>query len=343
MTTPTIPQGNKYMDATLYTGTGASLTITNAGGFQPDLVWVKSRSAATDNKLTDSVRGVTKSLESNTTDAEATDTQGLTTFGSGGFTVGTNTDYNNSAATYVGWQWKAGGTAVSNTSGTITSSVSANTTAGFSIVTYTGTGANATIGHGLGIAPKMIIVKCRNTAGESWQVYHSGLTSAAYRIRLNSTDGQDSQPTMWNSTSPTSSVFSVGTATGTNASTQTYVAYCWADIDGFSKLGSYTGNGSTDGTFVYTGFKPKYILIKRTDTTTYQWSIWDTTRNTFNAANSNLWADSTDAETTSTGYDVDILSNGFKLRTTNVARNASGGTYIYMAFAENPFKYSNAR
>lgn len=340
---PTIENGSKHMQAVLYTGTGATQTISGLN-FQPDLIWIKSRSGATDHKLTDSVRGVTKSLESNTTDAEATDTNGVTAITSTGFTLGSDSVYNNSGATYVAWCWQAGqGTTSSNTSGSITSTVSVNASAGFSIVTYTGTGANATIGHGLGVAPKMVIVKCRNTAGESWQVYHSGLTSAAYRIRLNATDAQDSQPTMWNSTAPTSSVFSVGTATGTNASTQTYVAYCWADINGFSKLGSYIGNGSTDGIFVNTGFRPKYILIKRTDAATYQWAIWDTTRNTFNAANSNLWADSAEVETTSTGYDVDILSNGFKLRTTNVARNASGGNYIYAAFAENPFKNSLAR
>ena len=339
---PTIENGSKHMQAVLYTGTGATQTIGGLN-FQPDLIWIKSRSAATDHKLTDSVRGVTKSLESNTTDAEATDANGVTAITSTGFTLGSDSVYNNSGATYVAWCWKANGAGSSNTDGTITSTVSANTSAGFSVVTYTGTGSNATIGHGLGVAPRMIIVKCRNTAGESWQVYHANLTSAAFRMRLNSTDAQDSQPTMWNSTAPTSTVFSVGTASGTNANTQTYVAYCWADVNGFSKLGFYTGNGSTDGTFVYTGFRPKYILIKRTDTATYQWSIWDTRRNTFNAANSNLWADSSEAETTATVYDVDILSNGFKLRTANVARNASGGNYIYAAFAENPFKNSLAR
>jgi hypothetical protein len=345
--TPTIgatasTQANKYFDAKLYTGTGSSRSVTGYN-FSPDFVWIKERSGVADHALYDSVRGVQKQLETNNTNAETTETTGLTALNSDGFTVGALAQVNTNTDTYVAWAWDANGAGSSNTSGTITSTVSANTSAGFSVVTYTGTGSNATVGHGLGVAPRMIIVKCRNTAGESWQVYHANLTSAAFRMRLNSTDAQDSQPTMWNSTAPTSTVFSVGTATGTNANTQTYVAYCFAQVAGYSAFGSYTGNGSTDGVFVYTGFRPKYIMIKRTDTTTYQWSIWDTSRNTINAANSNLWADSSEAETTATAYDTDFLSNGFKLRTSNVARNASGGTFIYMAFAESPFKFANAR
>jgi hypothetical protein len=344
--TPTIgatasTQANKYMDATTYTANGTTQTITNSGSMQPDLVWTKRRDSTSNHLLIDSVRGVGLNLSTNSTSAEVTDSTYLTSFNSNGFSIGSG-NYSN-GNTMVAWQWDAGTSTVTNTSGSISSQVRANASAGFSVVTYTGTGSNATVGHGLGVAPRMIIVKCRNTAGESWQVYHANLTSAAFRMRLNSTDAQDSQPTMWNSTAPTSTVFSVGTASGTNANTQTYVAYCFAQVAGYSALGSYTGNGSTDGVFVHTGFRPKYIMIKRTDTTTYQWSIWDTSRNTFNAANSNLWADSSEAETTATAYDTDFLSNGFKLRTSNVARNASGGTYIYMAFAESPFKFANAR
>lgn len=336
--TSTIVKGNTVMDATLYTGTLLSNAITNAAAFQPDLVWIKSRSAATDHELTDSVRGVTKSLTSNSTAAEATDAQGLTAFNSGGFTVGTNTTYNNLAATYVAWQWKASGTSSSNTAGTITSTVSVNPTAGFSVVTYTGTGANATVGHGLGVAPKMIIVKNRNSTF-TWRVYHASLanTQALY---LSATDAATTETTAWNSTTPTSTVFSVGTGSGTNGSTNTYVAYCWSEIDGFSKFGSYTGNGSADGPFVYTGFKPKFILLKNASAA-FGWTIWDTTRNTYNVVGEYLVPNASDAAANNNS--LDILSNGFKVRDPNAFDNGSGNTIIYAAFAENPLKYSLAR
>jgi hypothetical protein len=341
--TPTILQGNKYMDATLYTGTGASLSVTNAGAFKPDLVWVKGRSGATDHALYDSVRGTTKQIESNTTTAETTEAQGLTAFGTSGFTVGTLAQMNTSAATYVGWQWQAGQGSTTTGTGTggITSvTQSVNATAGFSIVTYTGSGSNGTVTHGLGVAPKWVIVKARSAAAENWQVYSSSLTSAAYRIRLNATDAQDSQPTMWNSTAPTSTVFSIGTASGVNTSAATYVAYCWAEIAGFSKFGSYTGNGNADGTFVYTGFRPKYLLIKVTSAVE-DWMIFDSARGPYNANAIFLRADT--ADTGGSDVPVDFLSNGFKLRSTALATNSSGNTYIYMAFAENPFKNALAR
>jgi len=337
--TPTIAAGNKYMDATLYTGTGSSLTVTNAGSFKPDLVWVKSRSAATDHKLTDSVRGVTKSLESNTTDAEATDTQGLTTFGSSGFTVGTNTDYNNSAVTYVGWQWQAGqSSGSSNTNGSITSTVSVSTTAGFSVVIYTGTGANATVGHGLGVVPQFITVKSRSQAGGYWRVY-SPVIGAANALFLNDTLATTLAATIWNSTTPTSSVFSIGTDIYTNTSGETYVGYCWTPIAGFSQFGGYTGNGSTDGPFVYLGFRPKFLLVKRTDAAG-GWVILDESRNTFNVTNTALYPNKSDAEVTPDDA-MDFLSNGFKFRSSGGDNTV--GSYIYAAFAENPFKYALAR
>ena len=338
--TPSIAQGNKYMDATLYTGTLIAQSITNASSFQPDLVWIKSRSAATDHKLTDSVRGVTKALISDTTGAETTDTLGLTTFNSNGFTISTDTNYNNSGATYVAWQWKAGGTSGSNTNGSITSTVSANTTSGFSVVTYTGTGANATVGHGLGVAPSMVIVKKRSATG-SWVVYHVALPNATYYLLVNSTNPQATSATVWNSTAPTSSVFSIGTDTDVNASASTNVAYCFAPIAGFSAFGIYTGNGSTTGPFIYTGFQPKWILIKRSDTaTTASWDLYDTTRNPYNSANLFLNPNSSAVEGTATS--LNALSNGFQLVSTLADLNASGGTYIYAAFASSPFKYSNA-
>jgi hypothetical protein len=338
--TSTIVKGNTVMDATLYTGTLLSNAVTNTAGFKPDLVWVKSRSAATDNKLTDSVRGTTKGLISNTTGAETTDTQGLTAFGTGGFTVGTNTDYNNLAATYVGWQWQAGqGSSSSNTSGSITSTVSVNASAGFSVVTYTGTGVNATVGHGLGVAPSMVIVKTRSLSSNNWQVYHSALGQNKI-LQLDLTNSVDTITNYWyNGT--TSTVFGVnGSYSGINSNGATYVAYCWSEIAGFSKFGSYTGNGSTDGPFVYTGFRPKFIMFRITSSTG-NWDMLDTSRNTYNVANARLLAESSGAEITGAG--VDIVSNGFKIRNTDTSYNGSGQTYIYMAFAENPFKNALAR
>ena len=332
------------MDATLYTGTSASLSVTNTAGFKPDFVWTKARSFGYDHGLFDSVRGVTKLLSSNSTAAESTSANSLTAFNSNGFTVDANGATGASGTTYVGWQWQAGqGSTSSNTSGTITSTVSVNATAGFSIVTYTGTGANATVGHGLGVAPKMLIVKSRSAA-VNWVVYNASLGNTG-SLYLNLTNSFTTVAT-WNNTSPTPSVFSVnGTGYYVNDSAATYVAYCWAEIAGFSKFGSYTGNGSTDGTFVYLGFRPKFIMYKRTDSTG-SWGIFDTSRNTYNLSTNVLYANLSSAEYTSTGAgfdNIDILSNGFKPRQSNSGVNASGGTYIYMAFAENPFKSSLAR
>jgi len=341
--TPTISNGANYVAASLYTGTGASQTVSNAVNsisFQPDLVWIKSRSAATDHKLTDSVRGVTKALISDTTGAETTDTNGLTAFSSSGFTVGTDTVYNNSGATYVGWQWKGGGTGVSNTSGSITSTVSANTTAGFSVVTYTGNGTNgSTIGHGLGVAPKMIIVKSRSIT-DNWPVYHGSMPNTD-AIRLNTT-GAAVVAGFWNNTTPGATVFTVGggTVSETNTTSATYVAYCFAPITGYSAFGSYTGNGSTDGPFVYCGFRPRFVLWKRSDSTG-SWYIQDTSRNPYNQATLSLYPNLSDAETS--GDDMDYLSNGFKVRDTFSYINASGGTFLYAAFAENPFTIARAR
>ena len=337
--TSTILKGNSVMDATLYTGTLLSNAITNAASFKPDLVWVKSRSAATSHKLTDSVRGVTIGLVSNTTAAETTDTQGLTAFGSAGFTVGTNTDYNNLAATYVGWQWQAGqGSSSSNTNGTITSTVSVNASAGFSVVTYTGTGVNATVGHGLGVAPQFIIVKQRSITG-NWQVYHSatGNTQSSF---LNSTATPSTSALYWNSTSPTSSVFSLGSAGDTNTSGATYVAYCWTPISGFSSIGSYVGNGSNDGVFVYTGFLPKWLLVKNTGQVN-DWFVIDSAMNTYNVMGEYLLPNSSAASNTFSW--IDFLSNGFKIRNTGTGNNNSGVTQIYAAFASNPFKNALAR
>ena len=340
--TSTIVKGNSYMDATLYTGTGVALSVTNAGAFRPDLVWIKSRSTATDNAVYDAVRGTTRELVTNDIVAETTQSGSLTAFNSNGFTIGTRPRINTSATTYVAWQWQAGSSTVTNTSGTISAQVRADTTTGFSIVTYTGTGANATVGHGLGVAPKMIIVKNRGSA-VAWAVWHTSIANTQYLV-LNTNAGVATGATWWNSTTPTSSVFSVGTSTSTNTSTNTYVAYCWAEIAGFSKFGSYTGNGSADGPFVYTGFRPKFLIFKRSNAAG-SWYTYDSARNVSNLTNLALIPEQSVAEVTqgSTNGPIDFLSNGFKLRGSGNDGNANGGTFIYMAFAENPFKNALAR
>jgi hypothetical protein len=345
--TSTIVQGNKWMDATTYTGTGASLSVTNAGAFKPDLVWMKGRSGATDHALYDSVRGTTIDLVSNSTAAETTQATGLTAFGTSGFTVGALAKLNTSTATYVGWQWRASNaTGVSNTNGSITSTVSVNASAGFSIVTYTGNNtAGATVGHGLGVAPSMIIDKCRSSGVDGWVVYHKSI-GATNILNLSSTIASTASAA-WNNTTPTSTVFSLGGGgVGTNISGGSQLAYCWAEIAGFSKFGSYTGNGSTDGTFVYLGFRPRFVMVKNTSTAGTNWVIIDSSRDLYNLSTQQLRPNTNGAELTGTqvgNEPIDILSNGFKCRGQGTDGNGSANTIIYAAFAENPFKYSNAR
>ena len=346
----TINNGAKYMAASLYTGTGASQSIVNSGNntgavsFQPDFLWVKSRNNVSNNGLFDSVRGGSKLLISELTDAEYTGTY-LSSFNSNGFTIGAtaSSTLNASGYTYVGWQWKANGSAVSNTAGSITSQVNAGVTQGFSVVTYTGTGSAATVGHGLGAAPKMVIVKQRGGGGTSgvndWVISHTGLTAGTYFIRLNTTAAQQNASTVFPSF-PSSSLISIGTDSYVNASGGTYVAYCFSEVAGFSKFGSYTGNGSTDGTFVYCGFRPRFILAKASSSVA-DWVIVDTSRDTYNGMQNQLFPDLSNAESSGT-VRFDALSNGFKLRVASDP-NSSGVTYIYAAFAENPFKNSLAR
>jgi len=347
--TPTIPNGAAQFAATLYTGNGAAQTISNTVNgvsFQPDWIWAKPRSVANYHAVWDSVRGSNNLLYPNDTLANDAVTNLNMSVNSSGWSInGANSSFNPSGATIVGWQWKANGTpAVTNTSGSIPSTISANTTAGFSIITYTGTGANATVGHGLGVAPKMVIVKSRSVGGTatySWAVWQASLAGTEYLI-LNTTAAKATAATVWNSTTPTSSVFSLGTDSIGNGSTVTYVAYCFAEIAGFSKFGSYTGNGSTDGPFIYLGFRPRWVLIKRTNATE-NWQLYDTSRNTSNVVGEYLLPNTSGAGATITV--LDILSNGFKIRVdgTNPGVNASGSTYIYACFAENPFNYSLAR
>jgi len=351
--TPTIgattaTAANKYFDATTYTGTGASLSVTNAGSFQPDFVWLKSRSAATNNQIFDAIRGTTKVLVTNSTESESTSANTLTAFNSNGFTVSTNTAINTSSATYVAWQWNAGGSTVTNTSGTISSQVRASTTSGFSVVTYTGNGTSgATVGHGLGVAPSLVIVKFRKDVASDgpWYVYHSSI-GATKNLILNTTAGEATASTPWNNTAPTSSVFSLGNAGDTNGSGRSFVAYCWSEVVGFSKFGSYTGNGSTDGPFIYTGFKPRFIMWKNSSATE-AWLIEDTARSTYNQVALELYPSSSGAEAAGSSrsptQQFDFLSNGFKVRGAQQQTNGSGNTIIYAAFAEHPFKNSLAR
>ncbi|QRV71444.1 SPRY domain containing protein [Methylophilales phage MEP301] len=335
-----IVDGSENFNTVTYTGNGTSGRAITGVGFSPDLVWQKSRSNTYSNKLHDIIRGASTYLQSNTTTADVTQAQTIDSFDSDGFTVGNNVSYNGSGVTFVAWNWKAGGTAVSNTAGTITSQVSANPTAGFSVVTYTGTGGTKTVGHGLGVAPQMVIVKGRN-GGTNWVVYHVGMGATKYML-MNTTGAAVTDSTPWNNTSPTSTVVSLGTSSNTNGNTAPFVAYCFADVEGYSKFGSYTGNGSADGPFVYTGFRPAYVLIKRTNAGA-SWFLWDSARNSYNLLDATLYPNLNIAEYINSTRALDLVSNGFKLRGTDSQMNASGGAYIYMAFAENPFKNSLAR
>ena len=333
----TINKSSDYFNTKLYTGNGTARSITGVG-FQPDWSWFKSRGDTNSHALYDAVRGVTKAISSNSTGAEATESQGLTSFDSDGFSIGSQTAVNASGHGIASWNWKANGAGSSNTDGSITSTVSVNTTAGFSIVRWSGSAANATIGHGLGAVPKMIICKDTNDT-YNWGVYHQGIGNTKY-LYLNTTAAEATSSSLWNNTTPTSTVFSVGNAGASNSSgTNNMIAYCFAEKTGYSKFGSYTGNGNADGTFVYTGFKPAFVMVKASSASSYDWIILDNKRDTFNVADASLYANLSNAEATSN--DTDFLSNGFKLKSTAAGNNGNGTTYMYMAFAEAPLVGNN--
>ena len=335
----TINKSTDYFNTKLYTGNYSTNAITGVG-HQPDMVWLKSRSFAQNHEMYDAVRTATKRIYPNGTYAEDTDTAGLTAFNSDGFTLGSSNSSNKSGDTFASWNWKAGGgQGSSNTAGSInTTYTSANTTAGFSISSYTGTGSNATIGHGLNAVPKMIIVKRLSGGTGEWGVYHASLgnTKALY---LNGTSASSTETAFWNSTSPTSSVFSVGTANDTNGSGSTYIAYCFAEKTGYSKFGSYVGNGSSDGSFCYLGFKPAFLIIKRSSTGGDDWVMYDNKRNTFNVLDKRLNPNTNGAEQDTDM--IDFVSNGFKLRGNPDYVNGNGSTYTYMCFAEAPLVGTN--
>lgn len=338
-----VAQSNTAFDAVAYTGNGTARSITGFN-FSPDLAWIKARSSSSWwHQLQDTVRGATKRLASNDIGVEVTDATTLTSFNSDGFSLGTSTSYNENATTYIAWAWDAGTATVTNNSGSIASQVRANPTAGFSIVSYSsGSSGDKTVGHGLGQTPRFIITKTRNGSTFNWSIYHVKSSTALTQFLRFTTDSIVTSGTnIWGSAFPTSSVFGITSGNGVEANTDC-IAYCFAEVPGFSAFGSYTGNGSADGPFVYTGFRPRFILLKSSSVAATNWQINDTTRDTYNIANKRLSPSTADAEATTFNFG-DILSNGFKIRQTDQTWNSNGGTYIYAAFAEQPFKYSRAR
>ena len=331
-------QPSDFFNTILYTGTGSSNAITGVG-FQPDATWIKGRNTTYNHVFTDAVRGVTEEIYPNTTGAEVTNAQGLTAFGSDGFTVGTDAGYNGNTNTYVSWNWKGGTTSgiATNGSTTITpSAYSFSQTAGCSIIKYTGNGtAGAKLAHGLGAKPDFILIKGLD-ATTDWDVYHSGIGATQW-LELNSTGSVSTSTNRWNDTEPDSVNITLGDSTHVNDSSD-FVAYCFSAKRGYSKFSSYAANGNADGAFIYTGFRPAFILLK--DTATNAWYLMDSKRDGYNAENKGLIPSQTSVEQAGS-YGVDFLSNGFKCRTTDGWTNGSGLTYLYAAFAEFPLVSSN--
>ncbi len=331
-------QPNDYFNTKLYTGNGSTNAITGIG-FQPDMCWWKMRSGTEEHALGDAVRGAGYIVKPNSTDGEAQSASYFASFDSDGFTLGSDTKTNGNSSTYASWNWKANGAGSSNTDGSITSTVSANTTSGMSIVKWTGTGASATVGHGLGVTPDMIICKNLDATAEDWVVWNNSFSASQF-IRLNTTASVATSTGMWDNTLPTSSVFSLKNEEKNNNTGQDIISYCFAEKKGFSKFGSYTGNGSTDGTFVYCGFKPAFLIQKRSDISA-NWNMYDNKRSSTGGSNvvdDLFYVDGSNAEISYTS--VDFLSNGFKFRSSDGAINGSGNN-IFMAFAEEPLVSSN--
>ena len=337
----TIKKPSDYFNTKLYTGTGSELSITGVG-FQPDWTWIKRRDAVAHGGMFDNVRGATKLLSSSQTDGEQTLAQSLKSFDSDGFTLGTGTNgyVNTNGSTTVAWNWLASNTTASNTDGSITSTVSANTTSGFSIVTWTGNAtASQSVGHGLGAVPKVILTKNTDSGTQPWKSYFSEVGNDKY-LQLNTTDVPATSG-VWDNTTPSSSLIYISNDTGINGSGNTIVAYCFSEVKGFSKFGSYEGNGNVDGPFIYCGFKPAFVIIKKYSAAN-DWYTHDNKRDTFNPETRYLQPNTSAVETNDTGKALDFLSNGFKLRTTHGSHNgATGQFFIYMAFAEEPLVGDN--
>ena len=343
----TIDNPELFFQAKIYSGNGGTQSITLDGSedMQPDWVWLKSRSNANGHELYDSVRGVEKPIYSNSSDEELTNANGLTAFGSDGFTLGLGASVNGSGRTFVSWNWKAGTSVSGNTGGSGTAktySGSVNTTSGFSITKFEGNGtAGHTIPHSLGVAPKWIVIKNLTSGSTNWQTYHDKLDNGAgtHEVFLDLNNAQNASSGLMNNTAPTSTVVTKGTGSYGNENNSNHIMYAFAEKQGYSKFGSYTGNGNADGTFAYTGFKPAFVIIKRTDSAD-NWYVYDTKRDTENPLAVALNTDTSGTEF-STSNILDFLSNGFKLRSSEATTNASGGDYIYIAFAESPFVNSN--
>lgn len=334
----TINKSGDYFNTKLYTGNGSTNHSITGVGFQPDWTWIKSRDDAYNHFVFDAVRGAGKQIHPDLTNAESTNLNNLYSFDSDGFSLaqsGNDDVTNKNNSNFASWNWKANGTGSANTDGSISSTVSANTTSGFSIVSYTGTGANATIGHGLGVVPKMVIVK-RLSNTENWTVYHNSIGNTKY-LNLDDTATATTY-NMWQNTTPTSSVFSITTHNRLNANGDDYIAYCFAEKTGYSKIGSYEANNNNDGTFVYTGFKPAFILMKSADVSGREWFLIDNKRSASGGSNvnsTNLVASTNSAEWNNDGWGaMDLLSNGFKIRTNDANKNSSG-TYIYLAIGQS--------
>ena len=342
-----IDKPSDYFNTILWTGNGVDDRSISGVGFQPDWVWYKERSSTSAHKLYDAVRTATKELESNSNAAESTNADALQAFETDGFQVGTHGSVNQNGETYVAWNWKAGTSVSGDTTGsgtlkTYTGSV--NTTSGFSIINFVGNGtAGHTIPHHLGVAPKMVIVKNRTSGSTSWQTYHYNLDNGAgtNEIFLDGTGATNASAGAWNNTAPSSTVITKGTGSYGNENNSNHIMYSFAEKQGYSKIGSYTGNGNANGTFVYTGFKPVFVMIKSSSNASTHWVIKDNKRSGYNVVNNNLYPNLSDAEDNVASVYTDLLSNGFKLRGTYSGTNASGYTYIYMAFAENPFVTSS--
>ena len=345
---PTIADGSTAMDVVTYSGDGTNGRDITGLGFSPDLVWIKARNQTDGHNLFDIVRGTTKVIKTNNSNAELTESNSLTAFNSDGFTVGSNASnaqVNASGFTYVGWTWDGGSSTSSNSDGSITSNVRANASAGFSIVSYTGNGtAGATIGHGLNAAPEFILTKNRDTT-DFGLVYHGYVDATAPEDKYLRLFGSGSaqvadNAAAWNDTAPTNSVFTVGSAHAVNESSMNIIAYCWTSVEGFSKFGSFTGNSNNNGPFVYTGFRPRCVVIKNA-TAVINWYLWDTERSSYNVSNTVLFPSLANAEESNAVYAIDILSNGFKVRTNDF--QSSSQTLVYGAWAEYPFKTARAR
>lgn len=345
-TTPENP--TDYFDTQLWTGTGSGQSLSNFS-FQPDWLWFKHRNGGSDHAIFDSIRGVNAGLSSNngnTENTNASSSQDLVSFDNDGFTTGTPSQYGSLGSnthTIVTWAWRGGGSASSNSNGTITSSVSANTEAGFSIVSYTGAGgSSATVGHGLTAAPDYILLKARD-AGEGWaSQWNTPSMGPTKSTAINSTGSAATSSGEWNNTAPTNTVFTIGNQGRVNTLNKNYIAYCFHNVDGYSKVGQYRGNASTNGTFVYTGFRPAWVLMKNIIDTTH-WVIWDSKRGPYNVIDKSIYPSSSDGDQTGSAQYVDFLSNGFKLRQTHNSFNGSNDIHVYFAIAEQPFKYANAR